>query len=62
VGGFALDGQVDFMNSQHRSNSRPMIHIGTSGWNYPTGKGTWNGVFYPLRRPRGFAIFTKRPP
>jgi uncharacterized protein YecE (DUF72 family) len=31
-----------------------MIHIGTSGWNYPTGKGTWNGVFYPLRRPRGF--------
>lgn len=30
------------------------IHIGTSGWNYPTGKGTWNGVFYPRRRPRGF--------
>jgi uncharacterized protein YecE (DUF72 family) len=23
------------------------IHIGTSGWSYPTGKGTWNGVFYP---------------
>ena len=32
----------------------PPIHIGTSGWNYPTGKGTWNGVFYPTRRPRGF--------
>ena len=30
------------------------IHIGTSGWNYPTGRGTWNGVFYPARRPRGF--------
>ena len=30
------------------------IRIGTSGWNYPTGKGTWNGVFYPARRPRGF--------
>ena len=30
------------------------IRIGTSGWNYPTGKGTWNGVFYPARRPSGF--------
>jgi len=32
------------------------LRIGTSGWNYPTGKGTWNGVFYPLRedRERGF--------
>ncbi len=28
--------------------------IGTSGWNYPSGKGTWNGVFYPKRRPKGF--------
>lgn len=24
------------------------LRIGTSGWNYPTGKGTWNGIFYPL--------------
>ena len=30
------------------------ILIGTSGWNYSTGRGTWNGVFYPSRRPRGF--------
>jgi uncharacterized protein YecE (DUF72 family) len=30
------------------------IHIGTAGWNYPTGRGTWNGVFYPSRRVRGF--------
>ena len=28
------------------------IRVGTSGWNYPTGKGTWNGVFYPPRRGR----------
>ena len=32
--------------------------IGTSGWSYPQGKGTWNGVFYPtapgVRAPRGF--------
>ena len=25
-----------------------MIKVGTSGWSYPTGKGTWNGVFYPI--------------
>jgi uncharacterized protein YecE (DUF72 family) len=31
-----------------------VVHIGTSGWSYPSGKGTWNGVFYPARRPRGF--------
>jgi uncharacterized protein YecE (DUF72 family) len=30
------------------------ILVGTSGWHYPAGKGTWNGVFYPARRPRGF--------
>ncbi|HKB12797.1 MAG TPA: DUF72 domain-containing protein [Vicinamibacterales bacterium] len=32
------------------------VRIGTSGWSYPTGKGTWNGVFYPppRRRPKGF--------
>ena len=32
------------------------LRIGTSGWNYPAGKGTWNGLFYPLPedRQRGF--------
>lgn len=32
------------------------FRVGTSGWNYPTGKGTWNGIFYPLPedRERGF--------
>jgi len=33
------------------------IRVGTSGWSYPTGEGTWNGVFYPAagqrRRGRG---------
>ena len=35
------------------------IRIGTSGWSYPTGAGTWNGVFYPPagRRPRGSGRF-----
>src|SRR3954468_21289911 len=32
------------------ANSDP--RIGTSGWNYPSGKGTWNGVFYPPSRGR----------
>lgn len=31
-----------------------MLRIGTSGWNYPTGRGTWNGIFYPADRPKGF--------
>jgi uncharacterized protein YecE (DUF72 family) len=32
------------------------IRVGTSGWSYPSGQGTWNGVFYPPKgaRPRGF--------
>src|SRR5215831_4903911 len=30
------------------------LRIGTSGWNYPSGRGTWNGIFYPNRRGRGF--------
>ena len=31
-----------------RRASRPAdIRVGTSGWSYPSGKGTWNGIFYP---------------
>ena len=32
------------------------LRIGTSGWHYPTGHGTWNGIFYPEAggRPPGF--------
>jgi uncharacterized protein YecE (DUF72 family) len=36
------------------------IRIGTSGWSYPSGKGTWNGIFYPVppvRRTRGAGRF-----
>jgi uncharacterized protein YecE (DUF72 family) len=32
------------------------VFIGTSGWNYPTGKGTWNGIFYPPAERRGRAF------
>ncbi|HEX5473551.1 MAG TPA: DUF72 domain-containing protein [Vicinamibacterales bacterium] len=35
------------------------IRVGTSGWSYPSGRGTWNGIFYPVapgasRRKGGF--------
>jgi len=30
------------------------LHVGTSGWSYPTGRGTWNGIFYPKPRPKRF--------
>jgi len=26
------------------------VRVGTSGWNYPSGRGTWNGLFYPKTR------------
>ena len=28
------------------------LRIGTSGWNYPSGRGTWDGIFYPPREGR----------
>ena len=34
------------------------VHVGTSGWHYPGGRGTWNGVFYPARRAKGFDELT----
>ncbi len=32
------------------------LRVGTSGWNYPTGRGTWNGVFYPPTKGRSKAF------
>ena len=26
------------------------VRVGTSGWSYPAGPGTWNGLFYPASR------------
>jgi uncharacterized protein YecE (DUF72 family) len=31
------------------------IRVGTSGWSYPSGEGTWNGVFYPTASERAGA-------
>jgi uncharacterized protein YecE (DUF72 family) len=33
-----------------------MLRIGTSGWSYPSGKGTWNGLFYPPTKGRAKAL------
>jgi uncharacterized protein YecE (DUF72 family) len=30
------------------------LRIGTSGWSYPSGRGTWKGVFYPERPAKSF--------
>ena len=30
------------------------IRVGTSGWSYPSGDGTWNGIFYPAKKGKGF--------
>lgn len=30
------------------------LRIGTSGWSYPAGAGTWNGIFYPEKPARSF--------
>ena len=32
--------------------SNSAIRVGTSGWSYPSGKGTWAGIFYPPKRGR----------
>ena len=44
---------------RERQRRAPQIRIGTSGWSYPTGEGTWNGVFYPRagQRPKGRGRF-----
>src|SRR4051812_546906 len=34
------------------SMGAPDLRIGTSGWSYPSGRGTWNGIFYPPSRGR----------
>ncbi len=28
--------------------ARARIYVGTSGWSYPAGEGTWTGYFYPM--------------
>jgi uncharacterized protein YecE (DUF72 family) len=32
------------------------VRVGTSGWHYPSGEGSWNGIFYPPSRGRSKAF------
>ena len=48
-----VKGATSRSSASTRSNTTSSeLRIGTSGWNYPSGKGTWNGVFYPRGRGR----------
>lgn len=38
------------MSDVGRTSQVRHVRVGTSGWSYPTGKGTWNGIFYPKKR------------
>jgi len=35
------------------------IRIGTSGWSYPDGEGTWKGYFYPSRTKNELAYYSQ---
>jgi uncharacterized protein YecE (DUF72 family) len=39
----------------------PSVRVGTSGWSYPSGRGTWNGLFYPTRGAGGFCAADELP-
>ena len=58
MGRLALNRMEDLVDGEHSClasetlsrksyNCTVSLRIGTSGWSYPTGKGTWNGLFYP---------------
>jgi uncharacterized protein YecE (DUF72 family) len=50
------NGEPRKAKSVFDSVPRVDLRVGTSGWNYPSGRGTWNGIFYPNPedRERGF--------
>ncbi len=35
------------------------VYIGTSGWSYPKGKGTWAGYFYPTGTPNELEYYSQ---
>jgi uncharacterized protein YecE (DUF72 family) len=39
-------------STRNSPSAEPDIRVGTSGWSYPSGKGTWNGIFYPAAGPK----------
>jgi uncharacterized protein YecE (DUF72 family) len=45
---------LDEVSGTGRASVVRHIKVGTSGWSYPSGAGTWNGIFYPGKKPKGF--------
>jgi uncharacterized protein YecE (DUF72 family) len=45
-----LRGSVLYVVLSDYRHVMSRVRVGTSGWSYPTGKGTWNGVFYPKKK------------
>lgn len=35
------------------------VRIGTSGWSYPRGKGSWNGIFYPAKPKHELELYSQ---
>lgn len=35
------------------------VRIGTSGWSYPRGEGSWNGVFYPAKPKNELELYSQ---
>ncbi|MGH7409587.1 MAG: DUF72 domain-containing protein, partial [Candidatus Methylomirabilis sp.] len=35
------------------------VRIGTSGWSYPRGEGSWNGIFYPAKVRNELELYSK---
>ncbi len=35
------------------------IRIGTSGWSYPRGEGSWNGIFYPVKPKNELELYSR---
>ncbi len=35
------------------------VRIGTSGWSYPKGEGTWNGIFYPAKVKNELELYSR---
>jgi uncharacterized protein YecE (DUF72 family) len=47
-------GSSQARDAAGRAATARQVRIVTSGWSYPSGAGTWNGVFYPEKKSKGF--------
>jgi uncharacterized protein YecE (DUF72 family) len=47
--GLGVSGSMSYNHSSEsgKMSAQAKIYVGTSGWSYPKGAGTWKGYFYP---------------